>query len=196
MRHMEAEMAGANEDQGQQAGQQPQQGQPAGQQSQQPGDQGGTSWEQVLATLPEEQRGLYEQHTQGLRSALQSERTQRGDLARQLREATAGMEEGSAARTQLEQVGAQLEDANRRADFAMDAGQHGVVNARLAYLAAVEVEAFDRRGNVNWERLREQFPELFRTNQVPAGNAGNGTGTPPPAAGGMNAFIRQQAGKG
>jgi len=174
------------------------------QQNDQQGNQGAGSgtqptWETVLAALPEEQRGLYDQHVQGLRTALQSERDQHQDLARQLREATQRLEEGSETRQQLEQLTGQIEVANQRADFFEQATQPeiGCSSPRLAWLAAQEVEAFDRRGNVNWAVLKEQFPELFGqgTKKQPPGNAGSGTSTPP-AAQGMNAFIRRQAGRG
>jgi len=175
------------------------------QQNNQQGNQGAGSetppptWETVLAALPEEQRKLYEQHTQGLRTALQSEREQHQDLARQLREATGKLEAGSETRQQLEQLTGQIEVANRRADFFEQATQPeiGCSSPRLAWLAAQEVEAFDRRGNVNWAVLKEQFPELFGqgTKKPPPGNAGSGTSNPP-AKQGMNAFIRQQAGRG
>ena len=180
-------------------------GQQNNQQNDQQGNQGAggetpaATWETVLAALPEEQQGLYNQHVQGLRTALQSERDQHQDLARQLREATQRLEEGSETRQQLEQLTGQIEVANQRADFFEQATQPeiGCSSPRLAWLAAQEVEAFDRRGNVNWAVLKEQFPELFgqATKKQPPGNAGSGTSTPP-AAQGMNAFIRRQAGRG
>lgn len=166
--------------------------QPAGQQAPQ------LTWEQVLASLPEEHRSLYEAHTQGLRGALQSERQQHQDLARQLRDATAQLEAGSQARTQLEQMTTQLEAAQRRADFMEEAARPeiGCTNARLAWIAAQEVEAINSRGQINWDVLRQQFPELFKPKTPPTANAGAGTGTPPNAHGGMNAYIRTAAGRG
>lgn len=160
-------------------------------------DQGGgtPTWEQVVEALPEEQRALYNTHTQGLRSALQSERDQRSDLARQLREATQQLEQGSAARTQLEQMTAQLDQANRRAEFAEAAvrPEIGCTNVRLAWLAATEIDAFDRGGSVNWAKLKEQFPELFAKQGPPPGNAGAGNNTPPQTTG-MTQIIRRAAG--
>ena len=155
------------------------------------------SWETWLESQSEEVRALYEEHTSGLRSALQGERQQRSDLARQLREATAALEEGSEARTTLEQVTAELEVTERRAEFYEQATRPeiGCANVRLAYLAAQEIDAFDRRGNVNWERLKEQFPELFKQTRAPAGNAGTGTQASPGGDGGMNAIIRRATGR-
>lgn len=163
-------------------------------------EQGGETsqtWEQVLATLPEEQRQLHDTHTQGLRSALQSERQQRQELTRQLREATQQLEEGSQARQQLEALTNQLETAERRADFMEEAvrPEIGCTNPRLAYMAAQEIEAIDRRGRINWDALKQQFPELFKSQQkTPPGNAGSGTGQAPTGKD-MNAFIRTAAGR-
>jgi len=154
-------------------------------------------WEDVLAGLPEEQQALYTDHVGGLRTALQSERDQRQDLARQMREATSQLEEGSQVRTQLETLGRQLEEANRRADFVEEAvrPEIGCTNPRLAYLAAQESEAIDRRGRVNWEALRGQYPELFRTNRTPPGHAGTGAGGQTPGSqSNMDDFIRREAG--
>jgi len=51
-------------------------------QNQDPG-QDTPTWENVLEGLPEESQVLYEGHTQGLRSALESERRAHKDLASQ-----------------------------------------------------------------------------------------------------------------
>jgi hypothetical protein len=160
--------------------------------------EGGTpaTWETVLEGLPEDARALYEGHTQGLRSALESEREQRKNLARQLREATEALEEGSDARTQLETLTQTAEAAEQRAAFYEEAAGQGVKNFRLAWLAAQEIDAFDRRGNVQWESLKEAFPELFQVKQGSApGNAGAGTQQAPSGGSDMNTIIRRGAGR-
>ena len=75
-------------------------GQQQAEQSGAQGQQGGTpaTFEAWLAGQADEAKSLYEAHTQGLRSALETERQQRKDLAHQLREATKGLQEGSAVR--------------------------------------------------------------------------------------------------
>ena len=153
------------------------------------------TWDSILEGLPEESRAAYDQHTQGLQSALKAERQQRQDLAKQLREASGQLEAGSKARTDLEALQVQFEDAQRRADFATEAGSHSVTNVKLAYLAAQEFDLFDRRGNVDFAKLKEQAPELF-TQPAPArGNAGSGTSAPPTPGQDMNAYIRRMAGR-
>jgi len=187
-------------DQQQQQGTQ-QQGQPPGQTQQGTGAQENgvtpTTWDEVLEGLPETARTLYEGHTQGLRSALDAERDQRRELAKQLRDATGQLEEGSKAREALEAATGQLEEATKRADFFQEAARPeiGCANPELAYLAATKRELFDRRGNPNWGAIKESFPELFKKPTPPAGNAGAGTGQTPPKEFNMNTAIRQAASK-
>jgi DNA repair exonuclease SbcCD ATPase subunit len=169
---------------------------PGGQQtdSQQPA-QDAVTWESILSELPDEHKGLYEQHVSGLKNALEGEKERRRELSERLQDATSQLEAGSEIRTQLEQLTQQLKEAERRADFVEQSMAQGVINNRLAYLAAQEVGAFDRRGNVNWQTLKEQFPELFKQPIAPRGNAGNGTGTPPSGGGpDIDAIIRARAG--
>lgn len=153
------------------------------------------TWEELLDTLPDDQRTLYDEHTRGLRSALDDERRQRKDLAKQLRDAAAAAEEGSQARETLESLQTQLDEAAQRADFAEDAVQQGVTNPRLAWLAAKQIDAFKRNGSADWEALKEAFPELFRKTVAPPANAGAGTDSQPAGALSMNQLIRQAAGR-
>lgn len=153
------------------------------------------TWEAILEGLPEESKTLYDQHTQGLKHALDAERLQRKDLTAQLREATGQLEAGSKIKADLEALQGKLEETERRADFATEASGQGVNNVRLAYLAAQEFETFDRRGNVQWDQLKKAAPELFAQSAPARGNAGSGTQTPPTPAQDMNAYIRRMAGR-
>jgi hypothetical protein len=154
------------------------------------------SWEAWLQEQPEETRtlvaSLYEAQTQGLRSALRAEREQRGGLEKQLREIGKQLEEGSAARTQLEAMATDYESAQQRVAF-YESAPSDLVNPKLAWLAAQELDAFDRRGNVAWDALRKQFPELFKQ-KVTSANAGSGAqGSPKPFD--MNDALRDAAGR-
>jgi hypothetical protein len=154
------------------------------------------TWENVLEGLPEEQRTLYTAHTQGLRSALESERDQRKQFEKQLRELAGQAQKGSQLETQLATLTTQLDEANRRADFVTEATGQGVVNARLAWLAAQEAQVFDRKGNVDWAALKQRYPELFRQQQATSpGNAGAGTNQQPSGPAGMTQIIRRAAGR-
>jgi hypothetical protein len=116
------------------------------------------TWDAILATLPDDQKALYEQHTSGLRTALQSERQGRSELAKQINTLSKQAAEGSDAKKQLEAAAAQLEAANQRADFMAEATKPeiGCSNPSLAFIAAREAGAIDQKGRVNWDALKTQ----------------------------------------
>ena len=154
------------------------------------------NWDEVLAGLPEPHRALYEQQTAGLTSALNSEREQRKELAKQLRDATQGLEKNSEARQELERISATLDVAQQRADFYEEASRPeiGCANLKLAYMAAQSDDLISDKGRVDWGALKEHYPELFKVARMPPGNAGNGTQSPPPRSKSMDDLIRRAAG--
>jgi hypothetical protein len=166
-----------------------------------PDGQGGTpplAWESWLEGQSAEVKALLDTHTQGLRSALTSERESRKDFEKQARELAEKAEKGSEAQAQLTKLADDLASEGRRADFYEAAHAAGIANLKLAYTVAVQDEMFDRRGQVDFEALKRAYPELFAGGKpaTPPGNAGAGTGAPPPAKTGMNDFIRAAAGRG
>lgn len=150
------------------------------------------TWETWLESAPEDVRKLYEGHVTGLKSALDTERDQRKQLAKQLSDAAKQAADGSEAKTQLEKLSRELETAQKRADF-FESIPGDVVSAKLAWIAAENADAFKRDGSPDWDMLRQSFPELFRKNAAPTGNAGAGTDQKP-QTGSMNDFIRRAAG--
>ena len=154
------------------------------------------TYDEWLAQQPAEIKTVIEGNISGLRSALQSERQQREDLAKQLRDAAKGSQ--GATKEALERLTSDLDAANARADFFADAtkAEIGCSNPQLAWLAARESDLIDKKGRVNWEQLKTHYPELFRRPAPPAGNAGAGTSSPPTAGKSMNAYIRAAAGRG
>lgn len=179
-------------------------------------DQGGEeekSFEALLEEQPEEFKTAYEQHTHGLQTALQSEREERKserdrrkELEKELRTMAQNAEEGSELRGQLEEKADALSEqeqraseADARADFYEEAHGQGVTNLKLAYMAVTQDEIYDRKGNPDFAKLREDHPQLFgkRPGAAPAGDSGKGTGTgqEPPAQNDMNQWIREAAGR-
>lgn len=153
------------------------------------------SYDAWLEQQPDEVKALLDNHTKGLKSALTSEREARSRLEKDLRDAAKKAEKGSETEQQLTRLADEAAEADRRATFYEDAHRLGVTNLKLAYLVAVQDEMFDRQGRVNWQALKESYPELFGgAHKPPAGNAGAGTQTPP-KSGGMNEFIRRSAGR-
>ena len=139
---------------------------------------------------------LVNERFEALQNTVKATRTEREDLAKQLRDATKKLAEGSEARQALEGLSEQLEQERLRATFYEDAARPelGCSNPRLAYLGAQEISAIDGKGRVSWDAIKTAFPELFRTPHVTA-HAGDGTGRQPPTGKSMNDFIRKSAGR-
>lgn len=152
-----------------------------------------------MAAQSDEVKALYDADVKGLKTALGSEREAKADLEKQLRDAAAKLEKGSEAEKQLTVMADDMAATAQRADFLEAAHAAGVKNLKLAYTVAREDEMFDRRGNVNFEAMKKDYPELFGSTAPAAGNAGSGTTTQPPAGGpnaDVNAAIRRAAGRG
>jgi hypothetical protein len=141
------------------------------------------------------QAGL-EARTQGLVSALESERSQRKEFSKQLRELSSKAEKGSEAEKQLSEMTSRLEQAEQRAAFYEEAGRPeiGCSNTKAAYLIAVADGLFTKRGDPDWPAIKAAAPELFGR-KLPSGNAGAGAGQPPPTGATMNQIIRAATGR-
>jgi hypothetical protein len=178
--------------QGEQVKPQEAQGQQQGQESETPTPPAFDAW---LQEQPEEVKGLLDGHVKGLKNALQSERDEKRKLQNDLEKVAKGfLEEGSEARKAVEKISGDLDNANRRVEFYEDAIPQGCSNPKLAWLAAVEIAAIDGRGKVNWDALKEQFPELFKRTAPPPAHAGAGTGQPAQGFD-MNRAIRGATGR-
>lgn len=155
------------------------------------------TFDEWMAAQDETVRGLLETHVAGLKNALKSEREQRGELQKALKDATKELEQGTAARGRLEELSGRL-DGYEQQIAAYDVLQAaGVTNLKLAWIAAREAGAVDKNGNVALETLKAEFPELFNQKRVPApGNAGAGTQAAAPSAGStVDDLIRRKAGR-
>jgi len=165
------------------------------------GNDSGLTYDAWHESLDEGVRSLLDTHVSGLKTALTSERDQRKALARQLRDATGKLEEGSEARKALDDLTSKFAAMEQRAQFYEDAGspEIGCSSPRLAYRAATEGDYFDGRGNVNWTQLKESYPELFVRPRLAPANAGAGAGAGASTGGtsesGMNAFLRAASGR-
>lgn len=169
------------------------------QDAQQQTQDGGTplSFETWVEGQTDEVKALLDNHTQGLKSALESERGSRKDLEKQVRDLAGKAEKGSEAQAELNKLADGLAESDRRAGFYEAAHTAGVSNLKLAYTVAVQDEMFDRHGEPNFEELKRAYPELFggKPGGTPPGNAGTGTGSAQPQTVGMNDFIRRAAGR-
>ena len=162
------------------------------------------TWEAWVAARPEAERtqitALYEKQTAGLKTALDSERDTRKGLEKQVRELAKDAEKGSKAEKDLTALADQLSAEQRRADFYESAAKPeiGLVGTRAAWtlMNAEPDRYFDRKGNPNFDLLKQEHPYLFgQKPPVPRGNQGNGTQGQQHTGQTMNDMIRAAAGK-
>lgn len=160
---------------------------------------GGTpaTFEAWLKEQPDDVKSLLDGHTTGLKSALESEREQRKTFEKQLRDAAKKLEEGSDARKSVEEMAGQLATLQQQSAFYDAAHAAGVSNLKLAFIAAQQADLFDKKGQVNFDEMKKQFPELFAAGAAkpPPSNGGQGTRSPMPGGKDMNAYIRKAAGR-
>lgn len=162
---------------------------------QQPGSETLT-FDKWLATQPDNIKDLLDDHTGGLKSALDDERRERKSLAARLKELGKQADNGSELQKQLQELTGNLTAADTKATFYEDAHEAGVKNLRLAWMAAKEYDLIDGKGKVNFDQLKTFAPELFSAVKfVPNGNAGNGAQQKGVQAPDMNRAIRVMAGR-
>ena len=152
------------------------------------------SFDEWIKAQGDDVQDLFDDHVSGLRSALETERTERKALAKQIKDLGKQAEEGSELRQQLTNLTTALESVQRRTAF-YESAPGDVANLKLAFLAASDAGMVDDDG-VDWQAMRQRFPELFKRTVIPAGNAGSGAGqngAQPQRT--MNDFIRAAAGR-
>ena len=161
------------------------------------GDQGEVlEWDTWHEALPEDAQELVAGHVSGLKTALKSERDARNTAEKDLRDVAGELEKGSEAQKKVLKLADDVAAGNVKTDFYEEAHEAGVSNLKLAFVVAKEDGLFDKRGNANFTKLKESYPELFTRKKVADGNAGEGTGSGPPKGKiDMNALIRAKAGR-
>lgn len=171
---------------------------PATSETPQPAAQQPRTWDAVLDALPAQDKQLYEQHTSGLKSALDNERRERRGLETQIRDLAGKAEKGSEAKKALDEMSAQLATASERADFFEEGARPeiGCTGLQLAWLAIRERrDDFVKRGRVDWASFKAAYPQLFASPAAPPpGHAGTNTQAQPVATT-MNTLIRRAAGR-
>lgn len=146
--------------------------------------------------LPADAQGLVDDHVDGLRSALNTERGERKSLEKRLKEIQKQADEGGDVKAQLQQISDEMSAATARATFFEAAHAADVRNLRLAWLAANDAGLVDKKtGAVDFAELRKVAPELFATKTLPPANAGAGARQSGVAKPGMNDFLRAATGR-
>lgn len=152
------------------------------------------NFEQWLAAQADDVQGMFETHIAGLKSALSTERDNRKQLAKTVKDLQASAGKASDLQERLVALEAQMAEQGHYAQFVEAAAAVGVKNIRLAWLAAKEFSLLDDSGEVDLDALKAQVPELF-AKPTPLVSAGAGTGAPPKTATSMNDLIRSAAGR-
>lgn len=156
-------------------------------------------WDDWLAQQPDAIRTLVSEHTNGLKTALQSERGTRGSLERQLNDLKRQLTGNDDAQKEVARIQAQLADENTRADFYEAVGAAGATNLKRVWTLAKADGLIDDKGRFKLEDVKSAYPEYFTPARpsVPTANAGSGTQQPAPALSGnaaVNNWIRSAAG--
>ena len=148
-------------------------------------------------TLDAPIQGVVDDHIDGLRSALTTERSERKGLEKRLREIQKQAESGQDIQAQLQQVTEGMGEANAKVAFFEAAHAANVKNLRLAWLAAQDAQLVDKKtGAVDFGELRKVAPELFVTKAIPSANQGTGSQQDGVGKPSMNDFLRAAAGRG
>jgi len=155
-----------------------------------------TTWEDYLEKQDESVKTLYNTHSEALLNTVKATRSERDELAKQIKTLAKGQAEGSEAKRKLDEISGQLEKAERRAAFLEESARPEIQckNSRAAFLLAEAEGLWTKQGTPDWVAIKREAPELFGQ-PVANANAGKGTLTPPPAKPDMNAFLRAAAGR-
>ena len=167
------------------------------QQQQQPAP---LTFERWIAEQPEDVRDLIDGQLDRIKAALDSERTARTGLEKQIKAISKQAGEGSELRTQLDKLAGDMQATGARATFYEAAHDAGVKNLKLAWVAAKEFDLVKDDGKTDFNQLKTLAPELFATAtptpKAPPANAGAGAGQAGARNPNMNNFLRAAAGRG
>ena len=153
---------------------------------------GELTWKGFIETQDEKIRDLYNQETHGLKTALDSEREARKETEGKLRELAKNAEAGSEAQKEISKYADKLASIEGQNKFYDQAHNAGVKNLKLAWIAGQEFKT--ETGEIEFEKLKVAYPELFTGVQTIPVNAGSGTNTPG-IKGDFNTTIRKATGR-
>lgn len=172
---------------------------PANPQQPPTGETPALKWDDWLAQQPDNIKSLIGEHTNGLKTALQSERGTRGNLERQLNDLKRQLTGNDDAQKEVTRIQAQLAEENTRADFYEAVGAAGATNLKRVWTLAKADGLVDEKGRFKLDDVKSAYSEYFTPAKpvVPAGNVGSGTQQPAPVLSGnaaVNNWIRSAAG--
>lgn len=130
------------------------------------------TFESWLTSQDDAIKKLIDGHIKGLKATLETERTQRKDFERQVKDLASKLEKGSDGWEQAEALASQIAQLERQAAFYDAAHAAGVTNLRLAWLAAQDAKLINDKNQVDLDALKAAHPQLFAVT-VPSSNATN-----------------------
>jgi len=152
------------------------------------------SYDAYYQSLPAPVRELLDGHIHGLKSALDSERTNRKSAAAKLKEMETLAASVPGLQEQLQAMQASIKSQETQTAFYEAATAAGIKNLRLAWAAAQQFDEVINDGEIDIDALKKAAPELFKPTVAPA-QAGQGSRSTPPVTKDMNTLIRQAAGR-
>lgn len=153
------------------------------------------TYENWMGQQTKEVQALVTGNVTGLKSALESERENRKGVESQLRTLAEQLEGDH--KEAIENMANQLDEVTLQNDFYEDAIAEGVNNPKLAFVVVKEYKLIDRKGRVNFDKMRVDFPELFGIKPKGSkGGAGAGLNQEPESAQTMDKLMRKAVGRG
>jgi hypothetical protein len=158
------------------------------------GDPTPLTYETLYSGLDATSRDLVDGNIEGLQGALKTERDARTKAEEDLRDVADKLEKGSEAQKEVLRLADDVAANTKRADFYEDANTAGVSNIKLAFHIATTEDMFKRRGGVDFEALKKDYPELFvMKGRKAEGGAGDGTSAELTSKGTFNDWIRRES---
>ncbi len=153
------------------------------------------SW--LAAKGDDNARALYQQHIAGLQNTVTATREERDALNNRIKGImkTLDGKEPEKAKSEMERLSTDLQEANRKIEFLQDAGKPEIecLDANLAWLLATSKGLFRANGSPDWSAIRKEAPRLFGKPVIEIG-AGAGTGSGAGGKTNMDDWIRDRAG--
>lgn len=157
------------------------------------------TFEDYYKSLSDENKKIVDpakEHFERVHSSVKAAREERDGFSKQLKDLHKQLDGNADAQAKVTELSKSLDDANKKADFYAEAYGQECKNPKAAYAFAVANDLFTRSGAPDWKEIKLQAPELFGQKVVRKSSAGNGSRSEQPSTGGINDWIRQQAGRG
>ncbi|MEN6537376.1 MAG: hypothetical protein ABFD60_04225 [Bryobacteraceae bacterium] len=161
---------------------------------------GAPTWDSFYGGLGDTEKNLIGGHVDGLKKALNEERTKRTEFERQVKELSKNAEEGSELKAELDKIQAELAGARQRAALLEQVTKAGLKAEPGDVIALAQARGLvDGQGNINFAQLKEQCPYLFQEAGAPApktkGEAGTGHRQKGAEEGGLNDLVLNALGR-